>query len=92
MTKLFVGSGCESAEDQERQPADERGEDHDLDEARVFEAVEEFVASPAAALLFGSETAANRRPRLRKSNIGLPNSDFDDDGCPFRAIGVAGKP
>jgi hypothetical protein len=49
-----------TAENQEREPADERREDDDLYEAGVFEAVEELVASPTAPLLFGSETAAKK--------------------------------
>jgi len=41
-----------TAENQKPQARHERGENNELNEARVFEATEQLVAGPAAALLF----------------------------------------
>ena len=49
-----------AAEDEERQAGDERGEDEYFNESRVFQAMNKLVAGAAAALLFGSESAAEK--------------------------------
>ena len=44
-------------ENQKRESADERRENDEFNEARVFETAQELVARPTTALLFRSETA-----------------------------------